>query len=30
VPLFEMTPEALVEVPSKSFAAVQVLERADV
>jgi hypothetical protein len=29
VPLFEMTPETLVEVPSTSFAAAQVLERAD-
>ncbi|GAA2532459.1 hypothetical protein [Pilimelia columellifera] len=29
MPLFEMTPDALVEVPSTSFAAARVLERAD-
>lgn len=29
MPLFEMTPEALMEVPTTTFATEQVLERAD-
>ncbi len=29
MPLFEMTPDALVQVPSSTFAAEHVLERAD-